>query len=69
MVVRFRRRMQIEGVDYEAGDEADLPTETARALHGSGAAEIVAGKRLRQPEQNRIRRPRENRSAEAGQRR
>ena len=60
MTVRFRRRMQIEGVEYAADEEADLAPETARALHGSGAAEIVT-KRLRQPEQNRIRMPQRNR--------
>ena len=62
MLVRFRRRLQVDGVDYAADEEADLPAETARALHGSGAAEIVT-KRLRQPEQNRIRMPQQNRRA------
>ncbi len=44
MIVRFRRRLQIEGVDYAAGQEADLPPRTARALHQSGVAEIVKGR-------------------------
>ena len=63
MMVRFRRRLQIEGVEYAAGEEADLPSQTAHVLHQSGVAEIVESKRLRQPQQNRIRQPQQNRRA------
>lgn len=61
MRVRFRRRLQVEGVEYAADEEADLAPETAHALHASGVAEIVT-QRLKQPQQNRIRRPKQNRS-------
>ena len=51
----------MEGVEYAADEEADLAPETAHALHASGVAEIVT-QRLKQPQQNRIRRPKQNRS-------
>jgi hypothetical protein len=61
MLIKFRQRLLVEGTNYEAGEMAELSSSLARTIIVRGSAEVVDEKRLRQAEQNRIRRPKQNR--------
>ena len=60
-MVRFKQNLTVGGVQYQAGEEAEVPSELARTLVLRGVVEFVESKRLRKPAQNRVRRPRKNR--------
>ena len=65
MMIRFRQAWRSASeMHYAAGEVVDLPSSLARILVQRGIAEIaVEEQRAKEPEQNRIRRPKKNRRA------